>query len=903
MSNTILLKRSGSTGQVPSTANIALGELAINYYDGRLYTKQNNGTTQIIDLTQNDPITLSGDATGTSTNPAAGGAYSSLSVTLATVNTNTGSWGGGATGLVAQLPVFTVNGKGLITAAGNVALSTVAVTNASNTTEITANATVGSVGFNLATTGVTAGTYGASSGSVNLTQLTVDSKGRITAASNVALSSYAVTKASNTTDITANVAVGAVGFSLTNTGVTAGIYGSTSLVPTIQVDAKGRILGITTNSISTSFNVVGTAGSTTVNGGSNFNLAGTYGVTISVGNEYANIATPQDLQTTASPQFAGLTTTGNTIINSTLYASSGVYDTGVRVVSKSTGAGNLTISGGAINLAQVGPGAGTVGSSTQLASITTDAYGRVVASSQTALSSSAVTLAANTTNITANAQTGTVGFDLTNTGVSAGSYGSGSAVPSITVDAKGRVTSISTTPISSTFTVAGTSGSTTVGNSSTFSLAGTYGVTVTVGTEYANISTPQDLQTTASPQFTGLVVSGTERVGTILASTVNAATIGNTGATLTGASVTATNGYIQTIDASTLRAGTFGNTGATFTGSSATLSGTVIANTVNAQTIGNTGANVVASTGYFGTINTTSDVFIAGNLTVANIFSQTTQILEVSNPLVYLNTSSDYPYNYDIGLYSHFALGAGEVGYQHTGFTRNHTNGYWTLFSNVASEPAGGTVNFLDPGIIYDTLYAGAGIFANATGTALTVNGNTAINSTVYARGVYDNGVRVVSKSSGAGNLTITGNAISLSPIGAAGTYGSSTTIPVVTTDAYGRITSVVQTSIGSSINVNSATTAVNAINVGITNSASGTYYITLSPSSSTSNVALDVTAGLYYDIASGNLTTAGFIGDFYGTYHGTLPWSYITSTPTTLSGYGITDALSTSSTVDGGTY
>jgi hypothetical protein len=901
MSNTILLKRSGSTGQVPSTANIALGELAINYYDGRLYTKQNNGTTQTIDLTQNDPITLYGDATGTSTNPAPGGAYSSLTVTLATVNTNTGSWGGGATGPVAQLPVFTVNEKGLITAAGNVALSTVAVTNASNTSEITANATVGSVGFNLATTAVTAGTYGASPSSVNLTQLTVDSKGRITAASNVALSSYAVTKASNTSDITANVAVGAVGFSLTNTGVTAGIYGSTSLVPTIQVDAKGRILSITTNSISTSFNVVGTAGSTTVDGGSNFNLAGTYGVTISVGNEYANIATPQDLQTTASPQFAGLTTTGNTIVNSTLYAR-GVYDNGVRVVSTSTGAGNLTISAGAINLAQVGPGAVTVGSSTQLASITTDAYGRVVASSQTALSSSAVTLAANTTNITANAQTGTVGFDLTNTGVSAGSYGSGSAVPSITVDAKGRVTSISTTPISSTFTVAGTSGSTTVGNSSTFSLAGTYGVTVTVGTEYANISTPQDLQTTASPQFTGLVVSGTERVGTILASTVNAATIGNTGATLTGASVTATNGYIQTIDASTLRAGTFGNTGAAFTGSSATLSGTVIANTVNAQTIGNTGANVVASTGYFGTINTTSDVFIAGNLTVANIISQSTQILEVVDPLLYLNVTSTSPYNYDIGMFSEFTGGPAGLN-SYTGLTRNHTTGYWTLFSNVGTQPTGGTVNFLDTNIIYDTLYAGAGIFANATGTALTVNGNTAINSTVYARGVYDNGVRVVSKSSGAGNLTITGNAISLSPIGAAGTYGSSTTIPVVTTDAYGRITSVVQTSIGSSINVNSATTAVNAINVGVTNSASGTYYIPLSPSSSTSNVALDVTAGLYYDIASGNLTTAGFIGDFYGTYYGTMPWSYITSTPTTLSGYGITDALSTSSTVDGGTY
>jgi hypothetical protein len=41
------------------------------------------------------------------------GAYNALSLTLATVNTNTGSFGNAT-----YLPTFTVNGKGLITAAG-----------------------------------------------------------------------------------------------------------------------------------------------------------------------------------------------------------------------------------------------------------------------------------------------------------------------------------------------------------------------------------------------------------------------------------------------------------------------------------------------------------------------------------------------------------------------------------------------------------------------------------------------------------------------------------------------------------------------------------------------------------------------------------------------------------------
>lgn len=249
MSNTILHKRSGTQGSVPATGNVSLGELVINTYDGRLFTKKNDGTAAVIDLTQNDKITLSGDATGTSTNPAAGSAYSNLAVTLATVNSNTGTWGG-ADG---QIPTITVNAKGLVTASGNVALNTQAVTQAANTTNITANATVGIVGFDL-----------------------------------------------------------------TNTAVTAGNYGSSSSVPTITVDAKGRITGVTTNSISTSFTLAGTSGTATVAGGSTLTLAGTYGVTVAVGSTYANIATPQDLQTTASPTFANVTAgeitiTGNSI--------------------------------------------------------------------------------------------------------------------------------------------------------------------------------------------------------------------------------------------------------------------------------------------------------------------------------------------------------------------------------------------------------------------------------------------------------------------------------------------------------------------------------------------------------------------------------------------------------------
>jgi hypothetical protein len=95
---------------------------------------------------------------------------------------------------------------------------------------------------------------------------------------------------------------------------------------------------------------------------------------------------------------------------------------------------------------------------------------------------------------------------------------------------------------------------------------------------------------------------------------------------------------------------------------------------------------------------------------------------------------------------------------------------------------------------LYGTVQTGAqtNITSLGTLTALTVSGNTVVNNTVYGRGLYDNGIRVVSTSSGTGNLTISGNSISLPNTGpGAGTYGSANVIPIITTDAHGRIISI----------------------------------------------------------------------------------------------------------------
>jgi hypothetical protein len=50
MANTIKLKRSAVAAKVPTTGDLDLGELALNTYDGKLYTKKDNGTASIVEI-------------------------------------------------------------------------------------------------------------------------------------------------------------------------------------------------------------------------------------------------------------------------------------------------------------------------------------------------------------------------------------------------------------------------------------------------------------------------------------------------------------------------------------------------------------------------------------------------------------------------------------------------------------------------------------------------------------------------------------------------------------------------------------------------------------------------------------------------------------------------------------
>ena len=189
----------------------------------------------------------------------------------------------------------------------------------------------------------------------------------------------------------------------------------------------------------------------------------------------------------------------------------------------------------------------------------------------------------------------------------------------------------------------------------------------------------------------------------------------------------------------------------------ANASGTTLSGTTGLLTNFST-SNLTATSGFVGTLNATTG-FNTGNLNATNAGHTT---------MVSTNLSS-----------SNVAITGGSI----TGATIGATTAVVTNFSSGNAVITGG---------YSDNHPIGANTKATGGFTTITATGNVAITNTVYTNGLYDSGNRVLSTSSGAGNLSISGTAVTLPATGpGAATTGSGSAIPVVTTDAYGRVAGI----------------------------------------------------------------------------------------------------------------
>jgi hypothetical protein len=411
---------------------------------------------------------LTGDVTTT-----AGG----VATTLATVNGNIGTFGS-----TTVIPVITVNAKGLITAVNTATISgSISVTggdltmSGSTGTAIT-NATLNTVNSNV-------GFFGSNAA---VATFTVNSKGLVTSAGNVAIVPEAIGAVNvNLLAVANGVATLGVDGRLTNSQIPTSLVGA--LVYKGVWNAQTNFPTIT-NGVGTVgwYYKVNIAGTTNIDGNNNWTVGdmivfngttwdGIDGLTTEVTSVFGR--TGAVTATLASSDFANQGTT-TTVLHGNVAGAP--FWSAINLASDVTGTlpitsfpaltGDITTSTGnvATTLATVNSNTGAFGSATQVPTFVVNGKGLITAAANVTIPNSL----SFTGNVTGSGSVGSgVALTLEDVGT-AGTYGSATAVPVITTDSKGRVTSVSTSAISSSISATGAD----------FTFSGTTGTAITNGT-------------------------------------------------------------------------------------------------------------------------------------------------------------------------------------------------------------------------------------------------------------------------------------------------------------------------------------------------------------------------------------------------------------------------------------